>query len=310
VSEIPFVNALGDEIERAAARRRGRIRRRITLGALGFAIAATGVAAASGVFGSPEQLASTGIACYDTQSLDHGATVLSAGDQTPIETCRRALKTDRPLVACAGEGVQVVPGGPGTCRKLGLRPLPLQYTAARQRVNALAHKIDRLESSVDCWGPDDLSRRVQTILERTPGWRGWTTKVTGGIDEGACGTVSQFNGDGSRGVDGAFDATHRLVLVTTTQSRSLTDLLYTPHGVGTRLMDATGERCYAVGALEDLARSELAGRSLTFDVSTPTDGQILDGSRGERFSEGCAVIVGYSPAHDGSTISVEVWAER
>lgn len=76
MSEIPFVNRLGDEIERAIAARRGRIRRRIVIGSLGFAIAATGVAAASGVFSSPEQLASTGVACADRASLDSGFTVL------------------------------------------------------------------------------------------------------------------------------------------------------------------------------------------------------------------------------------------
>ena len=75
MSEIPFVKALGDEIERAAgspaaaaasaaASRSARSR---------FAIAATGVAAASGVFssGTPEQLATTGIGCYDSADLEH-----------------------------------------------------------------------------------------------------------------------------------------------------------------------------------------------------------------------------------------------
>jgi hypothetical protein len=63
MSEIPFVDALGAELERKAAARiagrRGRIRRRIVIGGLSFAIAATGVAAASGVFGTPEELATT-----------------------------------------------------------------------------------------------------------------------------------------------------------------------------------------------------------------------------------------------------------
>jgi hypothetical protein len=92
VSEIPFVNALGDEIERAARRHRGRVRRRIAFGAVAFAIAASGVAAASGVFSSatPEQLATSGISCYSAADLKHSdVTVLSTGTAAPIDACRR-----------------------------------------------------------------------------------------------------------------------------------------------------------------------------------------------------------------------------
>jgi hypothetical protein len=236
--------------------------------------------------------------------------VLSTGTASPVATCRRVLHTDGPLVACSGPAVMVLPGRAGTCERLGYKPLASSYFATRKRVNALARKVERLETSVECWEPHELSRRVRALLERTPGWSGWTTKVAGDPDEGACGMVSHLDGSGGRGVDGSFDATHRIVLVTRSQSRSMMDLLYTRGGAGTRLMDATGERCYDVAALEDLARGELAGRSVTFDVGAPNDGQVLNGSRGKRFDEGCAVIVGYSPSHDGSAIAVEVWAER
>jgi hypothetical protein len=312
VSEIPFVNALGDAIERAAAQRRGRVRRRLLVGGLGIAIAASGVAAAAGVFEStPEQLATSGIGCYDRADLKHAnVTVLSTGTASPTATCRRVLHVSGPMVACAGPAVLVFPGPPGTCERLGYKPLAASYFATRRRVNALARKVERLETSADCWEPQELSRRVRALLERTPGWSGWTTKVQGGPDEGPCGSVSHLDGAGGRGVDGAFDAAHRLVLVTRTQSRSLTNLLFTAGGPGTKLMDATGERCYDVSGLEALARRELPGHALTFAAEAPGDGQQLGGSRGERYAEGCAVIVGYSPARDGDTIAVEVWAER
>ena len=111
MSEIPFVKALGDEIERAAKRRRGRVRRRIAFGAVAFAIAATGVAAASGVFTSapPDQLATTGISCYTKADLEHSdVSVLSTSTAPPIAACRRELHTDGPLVACAGPAVMVL----------------------------------------------------------------------------------------------------------------------------------------------------------------------------------------------------------
>jgi hypothetical protein len=312
MSEIPFVKALGDEIERSAAERiasrRRRIRRRITLGALGFAVAATGVAAASGVFNSPEQLASTGIACYDTQSLDHGATVLSAGDQTPIETCRRVLQTDAPLVACAGEGVQVFPGGPGTCRKLGLRPLPASYTTARARVVALERAVTQIERS-GCVPVDDFARRVQALLDRTPGWEGWKVDVREDLAEGSCGSVTMPGGDGSRSIDGALLADERTVIVVGTLPRALEDLLYSSDGVVGQLQDASGERCYDVASLEELARQRLAqvGLPLTFSVEAANPDVEIMGGQGDRLAEGCAVIVGVATKDGGRELTVEIW---
>ena len=97
MSEIPFVNALGDAIERSAATsiagRRRRIRRRLTGGVLAFAVAATGVAAASGVFesGTPEQLATTSIGCYSRADLKN-VDVSVIGVDTPDPS--------RPAAAC------------------------------------------------------------------------------------------------------------------------------------------------------------------------------------------------------------------
>jgi hypothetical protein len=316
MTEIPFVKALGDAIERSAATqiagRRRRIRRRLTGGALAFAVAASGVAAAAGVFesGTPEQLATTGIGCYDRADFhDANVAVLSTGTLTPIETCRRLLHLKGPLVACAGQAVLVFPGAKGTCERLGFKPLPRAYYVTRRRVNAFNRALQPLEGSTDCWEPHELARRVRALLERTRGWTGWTTKVVGRTDEGACGTVSQLNGDGRRGIDGAFDPAQRLVLVTRSPRRSTIDLLYAAGAPANRLMDASGERCYDAAGLEDLVRRELpaGGRALTFEDTAPSDGQSLDGPRGERLDEGCTVIVGFSPIHDDRGIEVELW---
>ena len=313
MSEIPFFNALGDEIERSAAERiasrRRRIRRRITLGALGFAVAASGVAAASGVLWSaPEQLASTGIACYDTESLDHGATVLSAGDQTPIETCRRVLKTDAPLVACAGEGVQVIPGGPGTCRKLGLRPLPASYTAARAKVVALERAVTDIERS-GCVPVDEFAGRVQALLDRTPGWEGWKVDVREDLAQGSCGAVTMPGGDGSRSINGSLNAAERSIIVYGALPRALDNLLTSPHGIAAQLMDASGERCYTVPELERLARERLAETRLTitFDVVERKPGVEIIDARQARLDEGCAVIVNVTATDDGRELVVGIW---
>ena len=199
MSEIPFVNALGDAIERSAAAhiaaRRGRLRRRIGFGAIAIAIAASGVAAASGVFSSaqPVELATSGIGCYSSADLEHSdVTVLSTSTAPPVEACRRATHATGPLAACAGPAVTVFPGGPGTCEKLGLEPLPPAYFAARRKVQRLAGKIQAIEATKDCWDPRALSRRVQTLLGELPAWRGWHTRVDRSMAEGPCGTVTHL----------------------------------------------------------------------------------------------------------------------
>ena len=115
---IPFVQALGDELERAIAARRRRVRRRIAFGAVSFAVLASGVAAASGVFSaSPDQLATSGIGCYSKADLEHAdVTVLSVNASDPVEACRSSAGLRGPAVACAGPAVIVLPGRPGTTR--------------------------------------------------------------------------------------------------------------------------------------------------------------------------------------------------
>jgi hypothetical protein len=311
VSEIKFVNRLGDSIERSAAARiasrRRRIRRRITLGALGFAVAATGVAAASGVFSSPEQLASTSIACYERASLSANVAVLSAGGQTPIETCRRVLKTDAQLIACADHGVHVFPGGPATCDKLGMEPLPREYTAARRRVTAFARDVMALEKRTDCLPPQEFARRVDALLARS-GWSGWRTQLRLDVEDGPCGTVSSQGGDGRRTVEGALDVEDRRVMVFGTASRALTDLLYGPHGIAGPAMDASGRRCYTVEGVQALARQRLAdaGRPLSFTTGSRPAETDIAGERGDRLDQGCAVIVGLSTTPE-DRILVEIW---
>jgi hypothetical protein len=176
MSEIPFVNRLGDAVERAAAARiptrRRRIRRRLTVGALSVAIVATGVAAASGVFSSPEQLAASAVGCYERPSFNANTSVLSTGEDSPIDTCRRVLHTDGPLVACmADHHVAVFPGGAEVCDKLGLAPLPPGYAPARAKVNAFARDVQAIETSADCIPPRELAQRVRRCLAARPAGR-------------------------------------------------------------------------------------------------------------------------------------------
>jgi hypothetical protein len=301
---IPFVSALGDELERAIAARRRRVRRRIGIGALSFAVAATGVAAASGVFNTPEQLAGTSVGCYDRASLDANVSVLSTGADTPVDTCRRVLGVDGPLVACANGAVAVFPGGPGTCERLGLEPLPPEYDAARAKVLAFADAVRAIETSEECVPPRELARRVQALLDRS-GWTGWKTWLRLDLDRGPCGSVTGVGGDGSRTIEGALDTEGRRVIVSPSATPALVKLLYEDN-LGGRLMDASGARCYTRATLEAMVGERLArtGRSVRYEAFS-SEGEPYD-ARGRRLREGCAVIAGVRPDSDGRGIVVEV----
>jgi hypothetical protein len=307
MSQIPFVDRLGDAVERAAATRiagrRGRLRRRAGIGALGLALAASGVAAASGVFSTPEQLAAGSVGCYEQADLEGDVAVLAAGDQTPISTCARVLGTDEPRVACAARGhVAVLPGGPGACDAAGLAPLPAGYAPARLRVNTLARRVIALEAAADCIPPRELASRVQRLLDRS-GWAGWRTQLRLDVQDGPCGSVSGLGGDGRRTIEGALDPDARHVMVFGGASRSTTELLYGAGGLAPRLQDASGERCFTRAGLEAMAR-RLAGRALTFTTGV-VNGEPT-GARGRRRAEGCAIVSDVYPAADGRGVVVAI----
>ena len=217
MNEIPFVRRLGDALESAAATRlatrRRRFRRRLGIGALGIAIAATGVAAASGILsGTPEQLAVNSVACFDRMSIDGGATVLSTGTDSPLETCARILGADRPLTACAYEGAVAVFPGRDACRRLSLPAVPAGYETARARFNALHRDVVALERSERCIAPDELARRAQVLLDRR-GWEGWRAVVRDDVSQGPCAAITGLGGDGRRTLEGSLNPDERELFV-------------------------------------------------------------------------------------------------
>ena len=306
MSEIPFVKALGDEIERAARRRRGRVRRRIAFGAVTFAIAASGVAAASGVFSaSPDELATSGIGCYEKADLEHSnVTVLAVDAPDPVAACRTALNARGPLVGCAGPAVIVVPGGPGTCEKLRLRPLGPEYAAARAKVLRLQGGIAAIEAEHDCWKPDELAARVQTLLDRMPAWRAYRTRVADPTGDGPCGTITHSDGQGGRSIDGVVNPGEHEVIVILGPARSTDDLLYGPRLLG--LAQESAERCLDDGGAEALARAAVGSAEHPVTVAFEHfDGESVEPLQ-SRLDEGCSVIAGIGTTDDGYGIHVTI----
>jgi RNA polymerase sigma-70 factor, ECF subfamily len=179
VSEIPFVNRLGDAIQaaitnpRVAARHRFGPRRRLGLLAVA-ALLLGGGAAAARILGTPEELATSSIACQ----LEGSSTgIVWAGDRSPLEVCaqeyRAAGKPVPPLVACVdGRSVVVLPGrGPEACGRRGLAPLPPEYAPARA-------KVAKLERDILAWRPPATVSRPRSWPPRCSAC--WTAAAGGG----------------------------------------------------------------------------------------------------------------------------------
>jgi hypothetical protein len=307
MSEIPFVNALGDAIEHAVSRRRSRVRRRIALGAVAFAVAASGVAAAAGVFESapPDRLATTSIGCYSKADLEHSdVAVIGVDAPDPVAACRNLLDVAGPMVACAGPQVMVFPGGSGTCARLGLRPLPPEYGIARTKVLRLDRRITAIELEHDCWDPDALAARVQTLLDRMPAWSGYRARVDRSLQEGPCGSVTHPDGMGGRSIDGMIDTGKREVLVSVNASRSTLDLLDGPETM--RVVQASTARCYDDAGAEALARARLESPQHPVTVRFEHfKGESVEPLQ-SRLDEGCSVIAGFGTAGDADGIAVVI----
>ena len=204
MSEIPFVNALGDAIERSAATsiagRRRRIRRRLTGGVLAFAVAATGVAAASGVFetGTPEQLATTSIGCYsraDLKNVDVSVTRRRrARPRRGLPQHAEGHGADGGVRRPAGDGV---PGWPRHVREAraataapGVPDRPRQGAPARA-----PHHGDRGHERLLAAGG---ARRAGAEAARWHAGVAWlpdARRLTS-MYEGPCGSITHPDGDG------------------------------------------------------------------------------------------------------------------
>jgi len=325
MSKIPFVNQLGDELARAAARHaapgRGRARRphRAAIFAATGALLVSGTALATGLFSEEVQRqAAGGIACAhgpDPRSADISV-VPPAGTEDPVDVCRRVLTAEGedpgPLVACGQRGhVTVVQGrGAAACAAAGSTPLDPGYAPTRRRLARLERDIMAIESSADCLSPSDLARRVQVLLERS-GWAGWTAEVRSDLGSGACGSVSGFIGDGRRDASGAIDAEHDQVIVTPGASRRLTSLLYSAdHSLLPRLFTDSGARCHTISSLSAHARRAFAAERVTVSIHRTSlqPGVELDDADGRatRYQAGCAVIAGAAPGTAPETAVIKI----
>jgi hypothetical protein len=320
MSEIPYVNRLGDELERAIRRpARSPRRRRLGLFALAGALLVSGTALAAGLLsGDVEKQAAAQVECYDGADPDFSGSVAvvppEAGSATasPVELCRRALDRAMPLVACSREGnVAVIPGRrPSDCAAAGFAPLDPAYARARRRVARLERRILAIETSSDCIPRDELVRRIQRLLDRT-GWTGWTAE-TYRLGNGPCGTVSGLGGDGRRYISHGLDAVGHRVMIARAAPRRVTDLLYSAErSLLAPLFAESGAKCFTFEGFRERVQEVFAAKGLSASVkrtSMPRGTSLGDeDGRWTRYKQGCAVLAGGEPGDDAESVVIDVF---
>ena len=315
MSEIPYVNQLGDALDDAIARRARsprvrRLGRRRYLAVALAALALTGGGAAvAGLFTDPVEIGFGAVGCFEQPSTDGNVAVVSDPSRTPVQTCAAAMSSvgyaESDLLACQweGHGIVVVPHeGRRSCAAHGLAPVPATYTSARKRALRLETDVKAFERAAGCLPPAEFARRLTGEL-RAGGWRGWEAVPRGG--EGPCGRVSPMTGSELLGsIGSAVDATHRTIQVTAAFPIELEKVVYGAASPGVSLFDRSGQRCFTTSELEQLVRETLApaGVPIRFTVEPLEPNVGIADARGDRYDEGCTVYTGAAIRYpDGRT---------
>jgi hypothetical protein len=327
MSEIPFVNQLGDELESAARRSPAprRRRRRFTIFAITGAIALSGTAVATGLFSNDaEQQATNPVSCYGIADASVGPVTWDSAPDTSeigklsvVELCRRELaRGGTPvshLVACSARAnVAVIPGrAAADCIAAGFKPLSATYARAQHRTVRLERGLLRIETSADCIPAALLVRRAQALLDRS-GWTGWSVIVRGSRTHGPCGTLSNLNGGGQRTFGGSYDAAARHIIVWRSASRRIMDLLYSDHGLMGPLFADSGARCFTVAQLRAHAKAVFAAKHVDVTVRAKKYALVPgslddDDGRWTRYQQGCAIVSDSSPGSNDHSVTIDAW---
>jgi hypothetical protein len=322
MSEIPYVNQLGDALEQAIARRARapRLRRLGRRRYLAVALAALTVggsgAAVASLFTDPVEIGFGNVACFEKTEPSGNITIISDPTVAPAELCASSLPSlgfeARDLIACQWQGhgvVVVVRGDRGGCTTRGLAPVPPSYAQARRRAVRLQALAKEFERGVGCLAPREFARRLTAELRRG-GWPGWRAVVRGG--RGPCGRVSVPSGSALLGsIGSSVDGTRRTIAIKGRASIELEQLIYGADSPGVSLFDGSGERCFTLTELEDHVRTVLAPAKvpIRFRHGSMPHASGLEQPRGRRYAQGCASFIGAHPTFkDGTTeIVVELW---
>ncbi len=246
MSDIPFIDALGDALETAVADRlrstatadaprarriRPRRGRRMLIAAL--AILTLGAAAAvAATLSGQTSLVAGGIACYEGTGTNASAFFnVEAAGRSPEAACRDTFARRAPSSALAGRSLVActdphgyvavfeASGDPAQCRHFTMSPLPRSYTQASARVETLVRDLNAVWLSRDCIPAQTLIDDTQSALDRL-GFVGWHARP--GAERHPGGACGMFRGTGITYSDPAasLDAKNHVVWIDRGPSRS------------------------------------------------------------------------------------------
>lgn len=224
MTQIPFIEALGDSIETAIAdhmpavepethrahRRRRILRgRRLVLALVAVVMLGGAVAVAAHLLTPTRSLVAGGIACYEGTNTNAAAYFdIEANGRTPQDACRGVFATGGPsglgapsvrLTPCATPhgyvAVFKATGSAEQCQQFGMSPInSAAYAAAAGHVATLVRDLRGIWMSRDCIPTRTLVADAQGLLNRR-GWSGW--RATAGRSRSPGGRCGMFTATGS-----------------------------------------------------------------------------------------------------------------
>lgn len=333
MSQIPFVNQLGQAIETAISpesmpslslrglgrwrpRRRGLLPHRRASLLLAALVIGGGAVAVAETLQSSTALVTGGIVCY--AGTGTGASVqmyanVEANGRTPGAACADVFRMDGPsalaqpgvrLTACADpHGFVAVfrsTGATNQCRRQGMSPLQSHsYALAQSRVDRLVAALDGLGASHACIASSTLVPDVQRVLDRL-GWVGWRPELQA-RPAGSRG-CAMFLGTGSSFSDptASLDAAHRVVWISL---GPIPALLTLTGPLDLSLLRASGRHCYSLAGARALVRRSLASAraEIRFALTQePAGGGWAYAQRA--YDRGCTIVGSVAPALRGRVI--------
>ncbi len=326
MSDIPYVNQLGDAIEAAIARdqesaRRWRLPRVGGLpGRRGAAVVLAAVAIGSAAAAIAHTLQNStalvagGIACYAGTGTGASAYYnVEADGRSPRAACVRVFRTDGPaalarpgvkFVACADPHRYVAvfraSGAAAQCRSEGMSPLQTRpYAMAQSHVDRLVRALARIGASRPCIPPATLVGDVQGALDRR-GWSGWHARIHHNPGGGGCGL---FEGTGSSFSDptASLDAGHHVVWIVPGPIPSLIRL--TGRSTSTCSGPAAGTASRRRAPARSSAKhSASADATIKFALTQEPAGEEVAYAQ-RAYDRGCTIVGSVTAAPYGRTIN-------
>ena len=329
MSQIRFVSELGDALDVALAAERPApalprlrvLRGRARLVAVLAVLALSGsiATAATLLSSSSTTFIARGLTCVNgtpTRATVDASDVEQYG-RSPLMACASVLRLPAAkLLACTSSRFGVIVyerhgDVADECRSGDMTAgLPPGYAAATARVSRLQHDLNRLYASRECFSVRALEAATQVELNQL-GFVGWRTRLMRipkpVPSDGSC---AAYPATGNRRSDAtaALDGPDRVVMIVSGPSRRVANLL---SSFTTRLLAATGRRCYTLAALQSYVRTTVAHSDAPAPVRFAAYSEPrytgLGLGRQPRYNAGCAVVVNIETAPDGRTFLVELW---